>query len=94
MEFFCTRIKEKGKANIWKWHTHISLPELSQIEDKVSAINYLKSDLIYIGTVKGKVYQLKKVGKDWKTKAFQDSGPPDDIGLPPLYIWDIVKHCL
>ena len=83
--FLGTRIK----SNIWKWHTHIALSELPKTQDKVSAINYLKSDIIYIGTVKGKVYQLKKVGKDWKPKALHNSGPPADIGFPPLYIWDV-----
>jgi hypothetical protein len=87
--FLGTRIKQNEKANVWKWHTHIPLNELSQTEDKVSAINYLKSDRIYIGTVKGRVYQLKKVGKDWKPKPFHDSRPPDDTRIPPLYIWDV-----
>jgi hypothetical protein len=87
--FLGTRIKEKERENIWKWHTHIALSELPETKDKVSAISYLKSDLIYIGTVKGKVYQLKKIGKDWKPKALHDSGPPADTGFPPLYIWDV-----
>jgi photosystem II stability/assembly factor-like uncharacterized protein len=86
--FLATRSGKKEETTFGNWDTFIPLPELRPTEDKVSAINYVNSDLMYIGTVKGKVYQLKKVGKNWNSKTLHDSGSSDG-SLPQLYIWDV-----
>ena len=52
-------------------------------EDFISAINYVKSDLIYVGTNFGKVYRLVKNSASWSITKI-DSPP-----LPSRYIWDL-----
>jgi hypothetical protein len=83
-----------------KWRTPeglentITLPNLLSIEaarqknlplELVSAINYVNSDLIYVGTNHGKVFRLNRYGNIWKTTSLHDSP------LPSLYIWDIIE---
>ena len=53
-------------------------------DDFISAINYVNSNLIYVGTNRGRVYQLTlKNGEQWNVQAIQS--PP----FPERYIWDI-----
>ena len=51
--------------------------------DLVSAVNYVNSNLMYVGTSAGKVYRLTKSAGVW-TSSKIDASP-----LPQRYIWDI-----
>jgi hypothetical protein len=51
----------------------------------VSSINYVNSNLMYVGTTRGKVYRLTNMGNGW------DPTPIHSDPLPNLYIWDIVS---
>jgi hypothetical protein len=71
-----------------RWRTSIELPTLSSPGEVVTAINYAKSDLIYAGTSRGKVFRLTKNGnrRKWNVEAIQASP------LPTRFIWDIATH--
>jgi photosystem II stability/assembly factor-like uncharacterized protein len=63
------------------WPSSITLPSLGS--DLVSAVNYVNSNLIYVGTNRGKVYRLDKSGTTWSARALHASP------LPVRYIWDV-----
>ena len=62
------------------WPTSITLPGLSS---KISAINYVNSNLIYVGTDGGQAYRIVKSGSTW-TPTIISVAP-----LPSRFIWDI-----
>jgi photosystem II stability/assembly factor-like uncharacterized protein len=63
------------------WPTKVSLPGLS---GNVSAIEYVNSNLIYVGTSSGQVYRLAKSGTTWSAAAIHA------VPLPTSqFIWDI-----
>jgi photosystem II stability/assembly factor-like uncharacterized protein len=49
----------------------------------ITTINYVNSNLIYVGTGVGHVYSLIKQGNTWRIKAIHS--PP----LPSRYLWDV-----
>ncbi len=53
--------------------------------DLVSSINYVKSNLMYVGTTKGKAYRLTNTGDRWNVT------PIHSDPLPNLYIWDMAS---
>jgi photosystem II stability/assembly factor-like uncharacterized protein len=65
-----------------KWPTQVPLPNIG--EAHVSAIDYVNSNLMYVGTDKGQVYRLANSGGNWTATAIHASP------LPGQYIWDIV----
>jgi photosystem II stability/assembly factor-like uncharacterized protein len=67
-----------------RWRTSITLPNLNG--DLVSAINFVKSDLIYVGTNNGKVYCLTKRGNQWSGRAIHASPLPQR-----MHIWDVAS---
>jgi len=77
-----TRVFLDGEQGKGGWLVSVPLPWLVANEF-VSAINYTKSDLIYVGTNKGKVYRLTRSGNAWTpTPIFANP-------LPARWIWDI-----
>jgi photosystem II stability/assembly factor-like uncharacterized protein len=65
------------------WRTKITLPSIS---GRVSAISYVNSNLIYVGTTSGQVYRLAKTGASWPASAATlISAAP----LPSRWIWAI-----
>jgi photosystem II stability/assembly factor-like uncharacterized protein len=64
------------------WGTSIILPNIGAAH--VSAINYVNSNLLYIGTNQGKVYRIEFNGGSWN--AIEISSSP----LPSRYIWDVI----
>ena len=66
------------------WPISVTLPN-SNTGDLVSAINYVDSNLIYVGTFSGKVYRLVNSGGGVWTATAIDARPP----LPPSTITDI-----
>ena len=68
-----------------KWRTSIPLPNLLAGE-LISAINYVNSDLIFVGTTMGKVYRLMNLGGKWTVEACHSSP------LPIRFIWDVASH--
>jgi photosystem II stability/assembly factor-like uncharacterized protein len=73
------RIYLDGSQGQGGWATQVLLPGLSGV---VSAIDYAKSNLIYVGTTSGQVYKLDKVAT-WTATLI--SAPP----LPGNFIWDV-----
>lgn len=70
---------EQGKRG---WPDSVTLPGL-EANELISAINYTNSNLIYVGTSKGKVYRLTWGEGDWtRTPIYADP-------LPKRLIWDI-----
>jgi photosystem II stability/assembly factor-like uncharacterized protein len=69
----------KGKDG-WPDRVDLNLPA----GDLISAINYLNSNLIYVGTNGGRIYRLTKSANNWTTKAIHADPFPID-----RYIWDI-----
>jgi len=65
------------------WPAKVSLPGLS---GSVSAIDYVNSNLIYVGTSSGQVYRLTKSGTAWTATAIH-AAP-----LPGAFIWDIAAR--
>jgi ligand-binding sensor domain-containing protein len=82
--------KEHGD---WRWTIHIELPGIDttqptqQDKEHVSAIKYFRSDLLYAGTTKGKLYQIKLLDENWIATEISKFTP-----LPSLYIVDIDLH--
>jgi photosystem II stability/assembly factor-like uncharacterized protein len=72
----------QGK-NGWK----VNVPRLRDLIDKdfISAINYVNSNLIYVGTTGGKIIQLINKGT-WIAKTIHDTS------LPAMYVWDIAAY--
>lgn len=62
------------------WPISVSLPGLV---GNISAINYVNSSLIYIGTENGQIYKVVKSGSTW-TPTLISSSP-----LPARFIWDV-----
>jgi photosystem II stability/assembly factor-like uncharacterized protein len=62
------------------WPTSVTLPGLNGL---ISAINYVNSNLIYVGTDGGQVYRLVKSGSIW-TPTIISAMP-----LPSRFIWDV-----
>jgi photosystem II stability/assembly factor-like uncharacterized protein len=73
---------EQGEGG---WPDSVALPGLAAREF-ISAINYTNSDLIYVGTNKGKAYRLTKSGGTWTPTAIH-AAP-----LPARWIWDIAPR--
>jgi len=67
------------------WPVTVTLPGLAAGE-RVSALNYANSNLIYVGTETGKVYRLTNSGGTW-TPAAIHAAP-----LPARFIWDIAPR--
>jgi hypothetical protein len=65
------------------WLTNVTLPGIT---DKVSAIHYVTSNLIFAGTTTGQVYRLAKTGSTWTASAINASP------LPGQWIWDVVAR--
>ncbi len=61
------------------WVTSVALPGL----ENVSEINYVNSDLIYVGTSRGKVYRLVGSSNVWTVTELSNAQ------LPGQFIWDI-----
>jgi photosystem II stability/assembly factor-like uncharacterized protein len=70
---------EQGKRG---WPESVALPGL-EMNEFISAINYTNSDLIYVGTIGGKVYRLTRSENEW-VPALISANP-----LPRRWIWDI-----
>ena len=83
--FGADRIFLDANQGLSRWPVSIPLPNISS--DLVSAINYVRSDLIYAGTDGGKVYCLTKEDNHWRAR---------DIHAPPLpegmLIWDVATQ--
>ena len=62
------------------WPTSITLPGLS---GRISAINYVNSNLIYVGTDGGQAYRIVKSGSTWTPTIISAAL------LPSRFIWDI-----
>ena len=70
----------KGR-NGWPDHIDLNLAD----GDLISAINYVNSNLIYVGTNLGHVYRLNKQANNWTVQAIHRSP------FPRRYIWDIAN---
>jgi len=67
------------------WPTIIALPGLAVDKgERISAINYTNSNLIYVGTEFGKVYRLTNSGDTWTATALHAARLPENH-----YIWDL-----
>ena len=64
----------------WPDRINLNLPQ----SDLVSAINFVNSKLIYVGTNEGRVYRVTRNGNNWAVHAIHASPFPTD-----RYIWDI-----
>jgi photosystem II stability/assembly factor-like uncharacterized protein len=66
------------------WPTSVTLPGATGL---VSAINFVNSSLMYVGTLRGEIYVLRKSGATWSATAIQAAtfpGPPNG-----RFVWDI-----
>jgi photosystem II stability/assembly factor-like uncharacterized protein len=70
-----------------KWEI-IDTIELSS-KELISAINYVDSNLIYVGTTAGKIFLLKKINNKWTSHKLESN---NDIVLPDHYICDIATY--
>ncbi len=66
-----------------RWPTKVRIPGLKGL---ISAINYVNSNLIYVGTTQGEVYCLTKSGATWKLTAI------NAIPLPARWVWDVATR--
>jgi photosystem II stability/assembly factor-like uncharacterized protein len=80
--FGTNRINLDASQGTSAWPTKIILPNIGKA--CVSAIHYVNSNLIYVGTDAGQVYCLANSGGSWTATAIHASPLPDH------YIWDIV----
>jgi hypothetical protein len=67
----------------WPVASKVNLPGVT---GNVSAIHYVNSNLIYVGTTTGEVYRLVKSGATWSATAIHA------IPLPGQWIWDITAR--
>jgi photosystem II stability/assembly factor-like uncharacterized protein len=67
-------------AGGWSDHIDLNLPQ----DDLISAINFVNTKLIYVGTNQGRVYRVTRNGNNWTVHAIHASPFPTD-----RYIWDI-----
>jgi photosystem II stability/assembly factor-like uncharacterized protein len=63
------------------WPIKVNLPGIT---GNVTAIHYVNSNLIYVGTTNGQVFRLSKSGTTWTANAINATP------LPGQWIWDIV----
>jgi len=80
--FGTDRINLDASQGTSRWPKKVILPNIGKA--CVSAIHYVNSNLIYVGTDAGQVYRLANSGGSWTKTAIH--APP----LPDHYIWDIV----
>jgi len=80
--FGTDRINLDASQGTSRWPTKVILPKIGTA--CVSAIHYVNSNLIYVGTDAGQVFCLANSGESWTATAIH--APP----LPDHYIWDIV----
>jgi len=67
------------------WPTIVTLPGLEvKPRERISAINYTNSNLIYVGTELGKAYRLTNSGGTWTATALHAAPLPER-----RYIWDL-----
>src|SRR5437867_3887403 len=64
----------------WPERINLNLPQ----NDLISAINFVNTKLIYVGTNQGRVYRVIRNGNNWTVHAIHASPFPTD-----RYIWDI-----
>jgi hypothetical protein len=69
----------KGTSG-WPDRVNLNLPQ----NDLISAINYVTSSLIYVGTNRGRIFRLTRKANNWTVQAIHASPFPAD-----RYIWDI-----
>jgi photosystem II stability/assembly factor-like uncharacterized protein len=69
------------------WPTIVELSDLAPTE-RISAINYTNSDLIYVGTELGRVYRLTNSGGTWTATALHAAPLPAPTPVRH-YIWDL-----
>jgi len=81
--FGTDRINLDASQGTGGWPTKVTLPGIS---DMVSAIHYVNSNLIYVGTTTGRVFRLVKTGTVWAATAIHVSP------LPGQWIWDITAR--
>ncbi len=80
----------KQGLNGWR-NSPIKIPNLLSGE-QISAINYVNSNLIYVGTSKAKVFRLTKVNEQWIVKAIHNSPLPIINSQRNIRIWDVATH--
>ncbi len=80
--FGTDRINLDASQGTSRWPTKVILPDINKA--CVSAIHYVNSNLIYVGTDAGQVYRLANSGGRWTAMAIHAAPLPDH------YIWDIV----
>jgi photosystem II stability/assembly factor-like uncharacterized protein len=78
--FGTDRINLDSSMGTGGWPTKVILPGVNGL---VSAINYVNSNLIYVGTTQGQVYRLAKTGTTWNATGIH-AAP-----LPARWIWDV-----
>jgi len=61
----------------------ISLPGVTGTNDRISALNYVNSNLIYAATVNGRVFRCDRAGGAWTVRVLH-AAP-----LPNRWIWDV-----
>jgi photosystem II stability/assembly factor-like uncharacterized protein len=76
----------KGK---WSDRINLDLPvdrdsQGNNVQDLISAINFVNSNLLYVGTNHGRVYCVTRIGNYWRAKAIHKNPFPTY-----RYIWDI-----
>jgi photosystem II stability/assembly factor-like uncharacterized protein len=83
-------LDSKQGLNDWR-KAPIKIPNLLN-DEEISAINYVNSNLIYVGTSKAKVFRLTKVHKQWIVKAIHNTPLPIINNQRDIRIWDVATH--
>jgi photosystem II stability/assembly factor-like uncharacterized protein len=83
LAFGTDRINLDSAQGTGGWPVKVSLPGMT---GNVSAIHYVNSTRIYVGTTTGKVYKLTKSGSSWTAT------PLGAAPLPGQWIWDIAAR--
>jgi hypothetical protein len=83
-------LDSKQGLNGWR-KAPIKIPDLLN-DEEISAINYVNSNLIYVGTSKAKVFRLTKVHEQWIVKATHNSPLPIINSQHNIRIWDVATH--
>ena len=78
--FGATKVFIDNAQGTGGWPTSVSLPGATGL---VSAINFLNSGLIYIGTIRGEIYKLAFSAGTWTATAIHASP------LPNRFVWDL-----
>ena len=71
--FGTDRINLDAAQGTGGWPTKVSLPGIT---GNVSALHYVNSDLLYVGTTTGKVYRLARSGANWTATALSAAPLP------------------